>query len=151
MTDSFLPTVDEEAMQRHGSRKKPPTDMELNMTALIDVFFMLMLFFILGSRFSAAEGAMDSKLPQLGKGGGPVTPPIRVVITEPVRDEPRVTINGRPLKVDEVYDTMKAEAGRGALSSQVVVRPDKNVGWQHILPVYNAIKRAKFEDVRWGG
>lgn len=53
-------------LERRTTRKKPPTDMDINMTAMIDVLFMLMIFLLMGTRFGAAEGILESKMPLMG-------------------------------------------------------------------------------------
>ncbi|MDD4890097.1 MAG: biopolymer transporter ExbD [Phycisphaerae bacterium] len=154
MTDDQFPKADDEVLREKKKRGKRPAEMEINMTPLIDVLFMLMLFFLLGTRFAASEGALASKMPQLGTGGpAPAQPPININIAES-GGSPQVMVNSRPTEIKEVYRAMKDirdASGGTAQASKVFIKPEKNVSWNYVLQVYNSVKRAGFEEVNWSG
>ena len=73
-------------LDRKKKRKHKATNMEINLTSMIDVLFMLMLFFLLGTRFGEHEGVLMSHLPQTTPGVPDKTevptPPIVIQLSE---------------------------------------------------------------------
>lgn len=53
------------------STHKPDEKVELQMTAMIDIVFLLLIFFILSFEVSVQEGDFNVKMPLSNKGGGP--------------------------------------------------------------------------------
>ena len=161
------------ATERKRSRIKPPTSMEINMTAMIDVLFMLMLFLLLGTRFGAREGLLLSRMPQLsGEPPKIVTPTILITLDED-NQGPFATVKVGELENDQIrlhveptqgdrddtrqfndeqlYKQLRAASRSGGAASNITVRiePGSNVQWNYALQVYNTAWRAGFREIRW--
>ncbi|MDD4890096.1 MAG: biopolymer transporter ExbD [Phycisphaerae bacterium] len=148
MADTTLcPAVGDEVPDRRRSHRKPSHPAEINMTPLIDVLFMLMLFFLLGTRFLKSEGV----IPKPNGIGGPPLAPIRIAISEPAPGQPVVTVDRRASSMKSLYTDLSAIAAAFGQTDQVVVElaPEKGVPWRHVLQVYNEVKRAGFTHVGW--
>ena len=115
-------------------RKKPkplPVRYTPNVTPLIDVMFLLLLFFLLTTKFRQEEGAIPGTLPALGKSFGgaaaeELPPPINVTIN-PVGDanvEAAYQVSGE-------YSAIRAAASLGYLDER-----------RAVIELTSAIKRA---------
>lgn len=132
-----------------------------NVTPLIDVLFLLLLFFLLGSKFRQAEGAIPGSLPKVA-GGGPSegTPPVQVkfviqVIPEGDNlDTARYKLQGMPDATDakSLFEKLRQKVSQsggesGAERIQVVIRPRRNAPWQFVVEAFNQAMRAKFKNI----
>jgi biopolymer transport protein ExbD len=123
---------------------------------MIDVTFLLLVFFILTFTFRPAEGEIPSALPSPDDDGRDVIG----LLCEPI--EVRVLPAG-PQGADAIYE-MRGAAGvittphelhnqllarRQLLGGQadVVIRPTRDVRWQHAVEAFNQAVRARFKTV----
>jgi biopolymer transport protein ExbD len=130
-------------------KKKPAGPMELNLTAMMDVTFQLIIFFLLVNNMSAAE------LPKLEP-----PHPNKSVAQEP-RERSRVVINVIPVskgssavKSLRVGQANIAAGNYGELTQlldrekaanpaiEVDLRADRNIHYTEVQPVMNAITGA---------
>ena len=114
---------------RRGSRK-------LSLTALIDVVFLLLIFFMLSSRFfDFGAVPLDVEEP------GGDQPRAEDVVYVDVRDDGTVDVAGAA-----VADDALASAVRGWLSSRprgsVVVLPDDGVPVERLVSVLEEVRRS---------
>lgn len=141
------------------SRERQPFG--LNMTAMIDVVFQLLIFFVCTVQFQKREDLLDANLPLPGQGR------TATVQTEPERDLGRieVDITATALKtsfegqmkqfptsaedqalgglMDQLKDWTRHEAG---IPVRIQCQPDVPTG--AMLRVYDACRRAGLTDVR---
>jgi len=139
-----------------------PARMQLNLTSMIDVIFLLLIYFVITASFSADEGILTAKLPQ-GTGKVQDTPkpperPIRIRIASlqsPV--ECRIDLVGlgrSPRHFGELFTLLAGmqmndgnSAGVFKPDNPVIIEPDRHVRWQHVVNAFNAAVRAKFTNV----
>ena len=131
-----------------------------NMTPLIDVLFLLLLFFLLSSKYRQAEGAIPGSLPKIGGGVSTGTDVINVkfviqVIPEGDNlDTARYKLQGmtdatdaRSL-FDKLHQKVTQSGGeKGCEKIQVVIRPRRNAPWQFVVEAFNQAMRAKFKNI----
>ncbi len=136
--------------------------MQLNLTAMIDVVFLLLIYFVLTANFSVGEGVILAKLPQ---GGGtpkesikPPDRPLNINLTSASLAGVRISIEGAP-SVNTFSDLIRVliglqddpERGRttGAYrpDNPVIIRPDGRVRWQHVVNAFNAAIAARYSNV----
>ncbi|MFN9918015.1 MAG: ExbD/TolR family protein, partial [Pirellulaceae bacterium] len=55
-------------------KNTPNTDIQLNLTSMIDVVFLLLIFFIMTFKIAAQEGDFSVKMPLQNAGGQPLEP-----------------------------------------------------------------------------
>ncbi|RMG38602.1 MAG: biopolymer transporter ExbD [Planctomycetota bacterium] len=116
----------------------------LNLTPLVDIVFLLVIFFMVGTQFTADEGEYDIALPEVG-------------ITEPLTalpDEIVVTIypDGRLRVGDEWVSTLQLRdmlvRARGNYPDQaVIVRGDSRVPYQRVMDVLSVCREAGITDI----
>lgn len=122
--------------------------MEFNATPLVDVIFLLTIFFMLVARFSSAE-QVPMELPQPEKSQARVTPmPERVVINCRL-GEPRSVSEGsqtvvysigpnRPEPLAVIAERLMAMRGASP-DIKVVLRADRRLTYADVRPVMDVI------------
>jgi biopolymer transport protein ExbD len=135
-----------------------------NMTPLVDVVMVILIFLMLAGSFVGAEHFLVSNLPFSEKGAGAAAPPAGFIPDEPldIRVDPRATGDGfvaaaGQIRVDNNPDVLTAQlirmrkqlnaAGKPTSQIQVKINPGKNVKYKHLIAVYEAALRADFEKV----
>ena len=130
---------------KRSRRMQPP------LTPMIDVTFLLLLFFLLTFTFREYEGQIPGALPG-GQGGGP--PPLYQIHVS-VRSEGATGacyeiagLNERirdPLRLHEaLQDIQELTQSR---AGPVVIAPDAFVAWNHVTEAFNQAARLGFEKV----
>ena len=135
-----------------------------NMTPLVDVVMVILIFLMLAGSFVGAEHFLVSNLPFSEKGTGSAAPPAGFSPDEPldIRVDPRPTGDGfiataGQIRVDNNPDALTTQllrmrkqlnaAGKTTDTIQVKINPGKNVKYKHLIAVYEAALRADFEKV----
>jgi biopolymer transport protein ExbD len=131
--------------------------MEIKMTPMIDVVFLLLVFFVWTASFQIVEQILPSNL-SVAAG----TEPTDATEPPPVKDFPdvviRVTWNGRqpswqvngiPLaNLDEVRSRLQ-QISQIKTDAPVILHPDKNVPLGHVIDVYDLARLARFQKVQF--
>lgn len=134
-----------------------------NMTPLVDVVMVILIFLMLAGKFGGQEHFLVSNMPIQGVGGGPGAASSVAEVNEPV--EIRVDTaadrfiardtNGRisANNGEELYKKLEAlhaqlkNAGKKTEDIQVKISPGKHVKLVHVVAVQEAAMRAKFEKI----
>jgi biopolymer transport protein ExbD len=136
-----------------------------NMTPLVDVVMVILIFLMLAGTFVGNEHFLVSTLPYTKAGGGSTAPPpggfpedvpleIRVD-TDASRDGfiARVgqyqATNAQKLQADlvQMRQQFAAQLGKGADKIQIKISPGGNVKYEHLINVYEAALRAEFTKI----
>ena len=144
--------------------KKVHYDSGPNMTPLVDVVMVILIFLMLAGSFVGQEHFLVSNLPFSEKGTGAAAPPPGYIPDEPldIRVDRRPTGDGfiataGQIRVDNNQDALTQQllrmrkqlnaAGKPTNTIQVKINPGKNVKYKHLIAVYEAALRADFEKV----
>ncbi|RMH25384.1 MAG: hypothetical protein D6693_08695 [Planctomycetota bacterium] len=145
---------------RAQRRRRGPARLALTFTPLIDIVFLLLLYFLLVAQFKSREENLELDLPRSGPSAraDPFALPAEP-ITVTVRstgdgardlavgsDDPLI---GAPGTLDEFAGAV-ARAAREALTADqlVLIRPAPGTRWEHTVSVIHAVKRAGLPRVR---
>jgi len=131
---------------------------DLNMTSLIDVVLLLLIFFMLSTKF-VDEGRLQVRLPEAGV--APDAESLRDSIVIEVTAEGAYRVNGRPL-VNNSADTLAAALGKAAQGDRatpVTIRADARAMHQSVVTAmdvaghagYRQINIATVNDAHQGG
>lgn len=136
--------------------------LQLNLTAMIDVIFLLLVYFVITAHFPISEGVLTVKLPQ-GRSGaatGHAPPPPSDVLTVEVwplgESGFRLEIDGESVMgmtdlyqrlVSLQYDPLQGRSGLFQPEDPLVIRPRGGVRWQHVVSVFNTAVRARYRNV----
>jgi len=111
----------------------------VNMTSMIDVVFLLIIFFMVGTRFADLEREINLNVPQVADKGVLKAAAERRVIN--VYQNGEVTLDGRSVTLDELTTQLTADH-QHTLDRGVLVRGDGAGNFQRIAEVLNACKQA---------
>lgn len=118
----------------------------LELTPMIDVVFLLMIFFLVAAKLEEDDRAIDVILPQAGA-AKPLTSRPREFIVNVDRDG-NLFAGARPVSSAELDRLLRQAAVDNPLRQVVTVRADENVAHKHVVAVMDACVRAGIEDYR---
>ena len=163
MPISKNPNIEDSDFQHYVSHRKcrtrPKVKLQPPLTPMIDVTFLLLLYFLLTSTFRENEGQIPGSLPaQRGISARQVTPlkPIRIVLI-PTSDAHGGYNTSARYEVDnlqpvespvELYNILLAR--KKAVRSDevpVVIHAPPEVRWQFAIEAFNAPVHAKFKNI----
>lgn len=116
----------------------------VNLTPMIDVVFLLIIFFMVGTQFTEKERHIELKLPGAGELQTMVAPPDRREIT--VTEQGTVMLDGQTVTLEQLTSQLNAMRSRFP-DLRVVVRADGAAEHQHVAAVYGAVNRAGVADM----
>ncbi|MCA9128502.1 MAG: biopolymer transporter ExbD [Planctomycetales bacterium] len=116
----------------------------VNLTPMIDVVFLLIIFFMVGTQFSERERHIGVTLPGASSLTAMVAPPDRREVG--VRADGTVVFDQQAIDATELTRKLRAISDQYP-ALQVVVRADGEARHQHVVAVYDAANRAGIADV----
>lgn len=123
-------------------RSRQDDDVEINLTSLIDVVFLLLIFFMVSTTF-VRESAIRLTLPEASE-----TPaePEQAAIEVAIDDQGRVFVDGRSLVNRRVETIMRAigEAAAGRKDPPIVIKADARTEHQHVVTAMDAARQLGF-------
>ncbi len=155
LLDQMSPSL-AQAVARSRRRHRTGTVIAINLAPMIDVTFLLMIFFLVTTTFERAEGLLSSKMPKEGAASValPLTP--IVVRLTPTGDA------GVLIRVDQLKSTptdfrelalllkeLQKKPGFDA-KTPVVIASEREVAWDHVVNAWNAALSAGCTRVAFG-
>jgi biopolymer transport protein ExbD len=136
-------------------RKKETGNMELNMTSMIDVVFLLLIYFVITASFAVGEGVITANFPA-GTGPAEDVPkleePIKIIVSSRGETGYRLDVNKSATAPSTFADLIRIlkgmqESGLYSDENPVVVQPSGDVRWQHVVNAYNAALSARYKNI----
>ena len=119
----------------------------LQLAPLIDIVFLLLVFFIVTSALQQIERQMDLNIPTAEKG---VIPRQRAPYYINITREGTILINNRVLTYPELKSWLKdLHDAYAAAPPPVVIRADRDTAFQHFVKVLDACAAANIRDVAY--
>jgi biopolymer transport protein ExbD len=126
---------------------------------MIDLTFLLLIFFLVTTTFERAEGVLASELPEVG--AVPAVPlpisPIVIRLAQPGPGHEDFTIGidrfeNVPDSFDALPDYLRLIHRQPGFDKQtpVVIVAERNVRWDHVVSCWNAALRAGCERIAFG-
>jgi len=116
-----------------------------NMTPMIDVVFLLIIFFLVSSHLARQEVQLELDLPEAGTGQRADDDSTRRVIVN-VLPEPRaegqLMVGGRLMQSDELKQVIGFESRQADGSLEVRIRTDRRVPYRLVEPIMLACAEA---------
>ncbi len=122
-------------------RDEQPT---LNLTPMIDIVFLLIIFFMVSTSFSQMERDIRLQVPQV-RSSGPLTPAPEKKVINVYRDG-RITLQGQPVTLEELQRRLR-QARRQYPDQGVVVRGDAQGAFQRVAEVLEACRQAGLKEL----
>lgn len=116
----------------------------LTITPLIDVVFLLLIFFLVASRFSEEERQLDLDLPSVSEAMS-VTAPINEIVIN-IDREGKFFIDGSFRQIEQVEQILSRAQSNNPLSQAVVIRADKQTDWNFVATAMNLCKKVGIEE-----
>jgi biopolymer transport protein ExbD len=116
----------------------------LNLTAMLDVMFLLIIFFMLGTRFIDEERKIGLHVPEVVDRGTLTAAPARREVN--IYRDGTITIDKATVTLDELVVRLR-EARRQYSDLGVLVRGDAKGEFQPVANVLNACKQAGVQDL----
>jgi len=116
----------------------------LDLTPMIDVVFLLIIFFMVATRFAEMERDIELELPEVASASALSTAPKQRVVT--VGDQGRVTLDSNEVSLAELTSKLSA-ARREYPKLSVVIRGDASCAFQHVAATLAACKEAHVSDL----
>jgi biopolymer transport protein ExbD len=116
----------------------------LSLTPLIDVVFLLLVFFLVATRFAQEDRELDVVLPSASE-ARPLTEEPRELFVN-IDRQGNYFVDGRTLTVDELEDVLNRAMINNPAHQSVVIRADKRVTFDHVVTVMNLCNRVGVRD-----
>jgi biopolymer transport protein ExbD len=116
----------------------------LNLTSMIDVLFLLIIFFMVATKFDEFERNIDVAVPEVSAAGNSPPPNQPVVIT--VFADGHMELDGHSVSVDELVQQLSTARG-GLGDPTVIIRGDAACPFQHVAQALAACRRANVSEL----
>lgn len=127
-------------------RYKPSRKFGFNMTPMIDVVFLLIIFFLVSSHLARQETQQELDLPVAASSEDePSSPTPRVTIN--ILDDGTMKVSGRQLPAVRLQPMLQAAFDDKGKDLEVRIRSSKTVPWSKVEPVMLACTKVGLWDV----
>lgn len=119
-------------------------DATINLTPMIDVVFLLVIFFMVGSKFSEAESRIEVNVPTVGEMRSMTRVPDEKTVA--IGLDGTVSLDGQPMSLSEVTETLRQlHASYPAL--KVAVRGEATGSLQQTVEVLHAVRTSGVDQI----
>ncbi len=116
----------------------------LNLTPMIDIVFLLIIFFMVGTTFSQMDKQIELQVPEVSDRGALTAAPEKRVIN--VLRDGRITLDDQFVSLEQLEQQLGAARGQYA-GLGVTVRGDSRAAFQPVAEVLNACKQAGISEL----
>lgn len=107
----------------------------VNLTSVMDLVFLLLIFFMVTSEFAKEERSIDLPLPAASE-AKPLVSNATELFVNVLRDG-RYFVNGKFMQLDEVEATLRQAKANNPVTQTVAVRADKQAPFELVVNVVN--------------
>ena len=116
----------------------------VNLTPMIDIVFLLLIFFMVGTKFTELERKIGLQVPQVADRGALTAAPERRVVN--IYRDGTISLDQEPISLEEL--TRQLAAARSQYSDLgVLIRGDAEGRFQRVADVLNACKQAEIREL----
>lgn len=116
----------------------------LSLTPLIDVVFLLLIFFLVTSEFEDEERRLDIVLPS-ATSAVPMTSKPREVVVD-IDAEGIVYLRGQATSLEELEQLLQKAVASNPTNQTVVIRADQDASFQPVVNVMDVCNRSGVSD-----
>lgn len=125
-------------------RRQTSEEITINLTPMIDVVFLLLIFFLVGSRFSESESRIDVNVPSVAEMRSMARVPDERIVE--VAPDGNLMLDGQSVSTEQLIATLRQQhAVYPAL--RVAVRGDGESSFQRIAEVLQAVRASGVEQM----
>ena len=111
----------------------------MNLTSMIDVLFLLIIFFMVGTRFTEDESNVKINLVKVAPNGAMLQGPSRKIVF--LTADGSIQYEGQSVSIEQLTN-MLSQTVTNYPGTTVQLKPDKDVKMQQLLEVHNAVSRS---------
>ena len=119
----------------------------LNLTSMIDIVFLLIIFFMVGTKFTERERKIPLNVPEVADRGALTAAPERKVVN--IYRDGAITLDGTTVSLEQLTDRLTAARAQYS-DLGVLVRGDARREFQTVAAVLNACRQAGVGDLGIG-
>ena len=116
----------------------------LSLTPLIDVVFLLLIFFLVTSEFEEEERRLDIVLPTATSAVPMTGKPKEIVID--IDDQGMVYLGGQATDFDELERLLKSAVAQNPTNQTAVIRADRSTAFQPVVTAMDLCNRTGISD-----
>ncbi|MCA9189530.1 MAG: biopolymer transporter ExbD [Pirellulaceae bacterium] len=116
----------------------------LNMTPMIDVVFLLIIFFMVGTKFTDEERNIKLQLPEVGRSGALSAAPEKKVVN--IYRDGTITLDQRDVTLEQLTNDLQRARGEYA-DLGVAVRGDGEIQYKYVASVLGAVRASGVRDM----
>ena len=118
----------------------------LSLTPLIDVVFLLLIFFLVATRFAQEDRELDVVLPAASEAKPMTVQPRELFVN--IDHAGNYFVDGKTLTSDEVEAVLRQAATDNPVNQSVIIRADKRVQLDYAVFVMNLCNKVGIYDYR---
>lgn len=135
-------TLDSDRMKFRNTVTLPKAEMQL--APMIDVVFLLLIFFIVTWNYARFETELDVSVPVAEEGADPERTVGEIIVN--VRKDGEIVLNSVVISEDQLLDKLKTIA-EIYKDQAVILRGDREAAYDHIIRVLDVCQKAKIWNV----
>jgi biopolymer transport protein ExbD len=123
--------------------REPDANISIELTPLIDMVFLLLIFFLVATTFHQEEREMQIALPH-AHNSGPISAHLQEIIINVGRDG-QIVVAGRTMSPDDLR-SLVAERVAAYPDQKVAVRGDRGTAYANVVRVLDICKAAGIQE-----
>ena len=123
--------------------KSAPASPTLEMTPIIDMVFLLLIFFLVATTFHQTEREIKIALP-IATSGGPISATLRELIVN-IDVEGQIIVAGRTIEPDELRGMIETALANNP-EQKVTVRGDRGTTYANVVRVLDVCKKSGIQE-----
>ncbi len=116
-------------------------DLQLNMTPMIDMIFLLIIFFLTATTFTQKEREQEVLLPS-ARGTGSLSKALETSMIINVKKDGEIFVEGRKCEAKDLEPVVRDRNARAKNALKVKIRGDQRAMWGSVASVFGAVARA---------
>ena len=116
----------------------------LSLTPLIDVVFLLLIFFLVTSEFEDEERRMDIVLPSATSAVPMVGQPREIIVD--IDREGEIYLRGQQVSLGELEGLLRTAVANNPTNQTAIIRADQETAFQPVVSVMDACNRTGISD-----
>jgi len=116
----------------------------LSMTPLIDVVFLLLIFFLVATRFEEEERDMQINLPRASEAMPTIAPQQEMFVN--ITSDGNFVVDGEELSLDNLQERLQEVYRENPGRQRVIIRADKDSRTASLVQVMNACNQANIRN-----
>ena len=129
---------------KFGQIRRGDEDFFLPLTPLIDVVFLLLIFFMVSTAFVDFSRVMEIDLPE-SKSGESFEEIKNIIIELSVNKEIRV--NGEDVALEDLVEKLKTFSRGGRAGKPALIRADKKLPYGDVVEIMSICRDAKIDEI----